>query len=695
MSRVKKEKVKKEKKKRSYTLDISIKFQLFTGFLLPILCVVLVGVVSYKKAEEGMIANYETSAMNTIEKQVEYIDFGLSLIRADALQVKLDTDLQNMIGGTYDNNLTKVSNVYNKTLSELDIKIMLNNFIDNIYIVPSSNIDVINPGSNYSQEGFFKEWENTDEGNAVIKGEKTGWLGSHPRMDDLLEKDNSSYILSYMSMFTNKKAVLVVDISSEAVLESLNGIDISEGAIIGFITADHRQLLYKEETNTADIVFTDQEFYQNCMTAEEDRGIQYVQYNGEEYLFLYCRSGETGATLVYLVPEKKVTETASEIWRVTLILVIVACVLATLVAGGIFFNINSNMRSITKRLKLVAGGNLTVEMKTKGRSEFTKLNVHIAEVIINTRELLQHLNGIINLVDKAADEVAKVSQQMGVSSKGIIETLGDIDQGVSTQAEDSHHCLVQMDSLSKTIEEINEEMRSTVQSSSHTKDVVNKSIATMDGLTDQTRDTIDITGKVKEDIQLLVQKSREISGFVEIISDIASQTNLLSLNASIEAARAGEAGRGFAVVAEEIRKLADGSREAANEIKKVVETIDLQTADTVKTALKAEAIVKGQAATVEETKAGFQEIYESTDEIIREIKRITQNVENMNSQRGETLEAISSITAASEETAASSANVYNIAQGQEKIVTALDEASKELKEKMEELGKALSLFTTI
>ncbi|MGN1314039.1 MAG: methyl-accepting chemotaxis protein [Lachnospiraceae bacterium] len=695
MSRVEKEKVKKEKKKRSYTLDISIKFQLFTGFLLPILCVVLVGVVSYKKAEEGMIENYETSAMNTIEKQVEYIDFGLSLIRADALQVKLDTDLQNMIGGTYDNNLTKINNIYNKTLSELDIKIMLNNFIDNIYIVPSSNIDVINPGSNYRQEGFFKEWENTDEGNAVIKGEKTGWLGSHHKMDDLLEKDDSSYILSYMSMFTNKKAVLVVDISSEAILESLNGIDISEGAIIGFITADHRQLLYKEETNTADIVFTDQEFYQNCMAAEEDREIQYVQYNGEEYLFLYCRSGETGATLVYLVPEKKVTETAGEIWRVTLVLVIVACVLATLVAGGIFFNINSNMRSIAKRLKLVAGGNLTVEMKTKGRSEFTKLNVHIAEVIINTRELLQHLNGIINLVDKAADEVAKVSQQMGVSSKGIIETLGDIDQGVSTQAEDSHHCLVQMDSLSKTIEEINEEMRSTVESSSHTKDVVNKSIATMDGLTDQTRDTIDITGKVKEDIQLLVQKSREISGFVEIISDIASQTNLLSLNASIEAARAGEAGRGFAVVAEEIRKLADGSREAANEIKKVVETIDLQTADTVKTALKAEAIVKDQAATVEEMKAGFQEIYESTDEIIREIKRITQNVENMNSQRGETLEAISSITAASEETAASSANVYNIAQGQEKIVTALDEASKELKEKMEELGKALSLFTTI
>ena len=79
---------------------------------------------------------------------------------------------------------------------------------------------------------------------------------------------------------------------------------------------------------------------------------------------------------------------------------------------------------------------------------------------------------------------------------------------------------------------------------------------------------------------------------------------------------------------------------------------------------------------------------------MEDIRRVSDSVENMNGQRGRTLEAISSISAVSEETAASSANVYNIARGQEEIVGSLDRASKELKEKMEELQKAVSLFKT-
>ena len=88
---------------------------------------------------------------------------------------------------------------------------------------------------------------------------------------------------------------------------------------------------------------------------------------------------------------------------------------------------------------------------------------------------------------------------------------------------------------------------------------------------------------------------KEREQFVAIIADIAEQTNLLSLNASIEAARAGEAGRGFSVVAEEIRKLADGSRQAADEINKVVELIEKQTQETVGTATKAEKKAKVEA----------------------------------------------------------------------------------------------------
>ena len=239
------------------------------------------------------------------------------------------------------------------------------------------------------------------------------------------------------------------------------------------------------------------------------------------------------------------------------------------------------------------------------------LNRNIAEVIGNTRKLIQDVEEIVTMVNDAAVSVEQVSHEMENSSNGIINALEEIDLGVTQQAGDAQQCLMRMDELSQTIEHISGEMEETTKNSENTKQVVTRSIGTMEVLSSQTKDTIAITSQVREDIRALEKKSAEIRGFVDVISEMASQTNLLSLNASIEAARAGEAGRGFAVVAEEIRKLADGSHQAASEINKVVETIEKQTRETVDTAVKAEEIVVEQAGTVNETKEAFGEIYQS------------------------------------------------------------------------------------
>lgn len=183
-----------------------------------------------------------------------------------------------------------------------------------------------------------------------------------------------------------------------------------------------------------------------------------------------------------------------------------------------------------------------------------------------------------------------------------------------------------------------------------------------------------------------------ISQFVDVINDIAAQTNLLSLNASIEAAAAGEAGRGFAVVAEEIRKLADGSMGAATEIQKVVEEINMQTEDTARTADEAGDIVDEQAKTVEKTKSDFHNISECTEHLITNIETITNYVSGMDTKRHETLKSLSNISAVSEETAASSAELCNVAAGQKKIVNNLQRASDNLRQKMNELEEALAIF---
>ena len=690
---------KKTKTKRGFNLDINIKVQLLFGFAIPVIFVILVGVISYNKAEEGMISNYEVSAQNTINTQMDYLDFGFSLIRGDAVQIKLDTELQSLVGGTYKNDPSKTSTVTNQTNSSITIKKNLNGFINDIYVVPKSDYQMIsttkilNSGSK-QPNGVYEEWSKTEEGKAINTSQITGWISSHPEMDKLTTYNPEEYILSFMTAFPNKAAVLVVDINKEKVRESLQTVDVTDGAIIAFVTAEGKEIVVKEENNNTEIVFYEQDFYKNSLLDEDKGGSQYVTYDGKEYLYIYRISEETGAELAYLVPQEKVTASAAEIKSLTLILVIIASIIAIITGVGISLNISTSMSSIIKRLKRVAEGDLTVQMKTKGNSEFATLNKHIANMIDNTRKLILEVEGIADVVSASAENMESVSGQMEISSTGIIEALEEIDVGVGQQADDAQECLLQMDSLSQIIESVTEDIERTAKNSENTKEAVTQSIGTMEVLTEQTKDTIEVTTQVKEDVKDLEKKSSEIRKFVAIIADMAEQTNLLSLNASIEAARAGEAGRGFSVVAEEIRKLADGSHQAADEINKLVETIEKQTQGTVGIAVKAEKTVEEQAQTVEAIKEAFRQIYKATEEVIINITDVEEKVKGMDKERGGTLEAISSISAVSEETAASSSNVFSIAQSQKEIVGSLTQASEELKADTEELKKAISVFKT-
>lgn len=679
--------------------DFNIKVQLFIGFLIPIIFLIIVGVQARSKAEDGMISNYEDSAASTINKQMEYLDFGLSLIRSDVVQVKLDTELQSYFGGTYRNDAGKSASIKNKINSNFVVKAGLNKFINNLYIIPKSEFEIISTtkimtNGTSNQKGFYEDWANTEEGKGIISSQVTGWIGEHPELDSKTTYNPDEYLMSFVTALPNKSAVVVVDINKEEIANTLSSLDLTEGAMVAFITSDGREVLCKEDDNKVDIIVSEQDFYKNIKESEELSGVEYVKYDREEYLFVYKKSEETGATLVYLIPKAKVIGVASEIKRTTTRLAVTAVLITFAVAMVISLNIANNMDSIIKRLKKVAEGDLTVQMKTKGLSEFASLNKNIMEVINNTRNLIVDVGRTISIVDESANEVDSISSQVDQSSVDIMTALTEIDAGVNQQAEDSQSCLIEMDTLSQAIESINTDIKETEDNTKVTKDIITESIKTMETLLGQTKDSIDITRHVNNDINKLSEESGEISKFVAIIADIAEQTNLLSLNASIEAARAGEAGRGFAVVAEEIRKLAGGSHDAAKEINIVVDKITKRMNETSKTAVKASQIINEQAATVNNTKVKLQEISSSTDSILESVKDTRVKSKDIEKGRIGTLEAISSISAVSEETAASSSNVFAIAESQKETVSNLTKASDSLKVNTEELKKAISVFKT-
>ena len=359
-----------------------------------------------------------------------------------------------------------------------------------------------------------------------------------------------------------------------------------------------------------------------------------------------------------------------------------------ILSGGI----SQSLKKVNYHLKQISEGDLTVEVNIKRNDELAILGRSATEMLNNVRILIQKVAHVSSLVSDSSEHVMEASRTIEVASTNISTAIEEIGHGIAGQADDSQNCLMEMDALSQKITTVNENIIEIEKVTDETKGLITQGITTMEELTKQSEATTDITKYVVDNVIALENKSHAIGKIIQVINGIADQTNLLSLNASIEAARAGEMGRGFAVVADEIRKLAEESLAASNEIKKVINEISQQTSDTVSTAKRAENIVNTQTKIVDETIKTFRDMNTGVERLITNLTTIGQNMKNMDSAREGTLSAVESISAISEETLAASNSVDETVNVQSDAVKALDEAAKTLGENAKDLNEAINTF---
>lgn len=313
--------------------------------------------------------------------------------------------------------------------------------------------------------------------------------------------------------------------------------------------------------------------------------------------------------------------------------------------------------AVNRIVNQMAQGDLTGRYEAEAKGDVLELKQNLNEALENLSGLLKEIAESVTFIGNSSGEMKDTSQNMANLTGEITAAIQEMSQGAQDQVMKADESSALIEAVSSTSTDIGQQATSiNAGSKEGVKKGVN-GVHQVESVTSSMQDILMYSSATSESIESLSKRSEQISRVLNIIQEIASQTNLLALNAAIEAAQAGDAGRGFAVVAEEIRKLAEDSKNSTKEIENLINDVQKDTTQTATLiGQMSESIKNGEKASLESSSA-FEEITQSYKQTLDLSQKIVEDTNHQSSAMKNIVSMVEGVVVIAEETAAGTEQV--------------------------------------